>query len=167
MKIILMILGAGSCWANAGVKQHPFYMPFGSDAVTPAYSVEVQPKKAEDMQQDIRRSLNEALARMDQKDGSISPRLRSMLNDPNLSVGQIIAAMFERQQSRNESELDALAEKVRDMERVIDGLNAEIQSLMARVSVKRESDKEARRRILASEPKDDLKSHSLKKLELR
>lgn len=152
MKIIFMILMIGSSWAEFGVKDHRFNMPFGSDPKALEKWDSVGEQRLDAMQHDIRQSLQDALSRMDQKDGSISPRLRSILSDPKSTVGQIIAYMFERQQSRHESELDDLRRQVVDLKILVDGLSGEIQSLMGRVAVKKESKHEAQRRIMAGEP---------------
>ncbi len=162
MKIILMILMIGSSWAEHGVPRHPFDMPFGSEPNAPVKRDSVDDQRLDAMQHDIRQSLQEALARMDQSDGSISPRLRSMLGDPNSTIGQIIAYMFERQQSRYESDLNAMKGRVVDLENLVAGLNDEMKSLMGRVAVKKESKQEAQRRIRAGEPQKELSPFSLK-----
>ena len=110
-------------------------------------------KRTDILERNIREALSEALNHMEQADGSISPRMRSMLNDPTSSLGKMIGYMFERQHVAIKSEVKQLEAKIEQLQSQIDLLGAELKSLTGRVALKKEKKDDVERRIKTSFPK--------------
>ena len=157
MKILILALMMTSCWANVSPDSR-FNMPFRSEVTTPQPD---QTKKISDpnqrlsaMDYDIRGALRDVLNRFENRDGSISPRLRSMLDDPNASLGKIIAYMFERQQTSMQGEIDGMKSQLKQLQDTVDAMNGELASYAARFKPPKESQSAVKQRMRERFPVD-------------
>jgi polyhydroxyalkanoate synthesis regulator phasin len=156
MNTLISYLLINISWANVPADTQ-FNMPFHAPEkkITQDQTKEIADlrQRMDVLERNIRGALSEALNHME-ADGSISPRMRSMLNDPTSSLGKIIAYMFERQHVAMKSEIKQLETRITQLQSQIDLLGAELKSLTGRVALKKEKKGDVERRIKASFSKD-------------